>query len=377
MAQHQPQSQQRTRAPSVAASETVTSGSEATSPAARPEARAQDGQRPRVSVVVPAYNCAASLRRCLESLFLQTYPRDRYSITVVDDGSTDDTASAARACAADWSGDLTVLTQPNGGPASARNSGIRAAARAEIVAFLDADCVAASDWLDGLIATLVASPNAAGVGGPLANVLPPGWVSTYLRACSFYRHRVRRGRVEYLVTASVAFRRDALERIGGFHERPGVWGEDADLSFRLTQAGYPLLLAPYGTVTHFGAPATLRGFMRELRRYGYGNARLSRAWGARRSPAAELVRRCGAIALSPALALRYARRVGLRWTPAFLPLVVIEHATFTVGLLEGLVYAAGRGGSGGNSGNGGNGGKSGGGSGASPSTRQRDYARAE
>jgi glycosyltransferase involved in cell wall biosynthesis len=287
-----------------------------------------------VSVVVPAYNCAPALERCLAALMAQSYPRDRYEIIVVDDGSTDDTAARAQALAVAWEGRLRVIRKANGGPASARNAGIAATdAGTEVIAFIDADCVAEPDWL-ACLAEQLASTGADGVGGPLVNIVPPGWISRYLHAARFYRHRVRHGQVEYLVTANVAYRRAALLAVGGFSQRDGVWGEDADLSFRLIQSGYRLLLAQQGIVFHYGTPTSLGGFIRELYRYGYGSGILARGWPRGRQPDIQLARHAGAAVLSPVLALSYAREAGLLQAVSFAPLIAIEHATFCAGLLR-------------------------------------------
>jgi glycosyltransferase involved in cell wall biosynthesis len=94
-------------------------------------------QQPRVSVVIPNYNRAVDLRRCLDSLVAQTF--DDFEVLVCDDGSTDNSAEVA----ADFADrlDLRFETAENfGGPARPRNRGI-ALARAPFVAFLDSD-----DW---------------------------------------------------------------------------------------------------------------------------------------------------------------------------------------------------------------------------------------
>jgi glycosyltransferase involved in cell wall biosynthesis len=111
----------------------------------------------RVSVVVPLYNKAAYISRCLRSVSAQTY-RD-FEAIVVDDGSTDggdrilDTISEPK---------LRVLRQANAGPGAARNRGLREA-RGEYVAFLDAD----DEWLPEYLATSIRAldqtPNAAAV----------------------------------------------------------------------------------------------------------------------------------------------------------------------------------------------------------------------
>lgn len=93
----------------------------------------------KVSVVVPVYNAAASLTRCLESLRTQTL--DDMEFLLVDDGSTD---SSGEICdrAADADGRFHVLHIENGGPANARNVGMAAAA-GEYIGFADAD-----DWME-------------------------------------------------------------------------------------------------------------------------------------------------------------------------------------------------------------------------------------
>lgn len=292
---------------------------------------------PFVSVVVPAHNGADSIRRCLEPLLAQTYPPRRFEIIVVDDGSTDDVADVARAALAGGSVAFQVLRkEKNSGPASARNAGIHAA-RGDLIAFIDADCVAEPDWLLEMVRALEES-GAAGVGGPIIEAPSRNWVANYLDSGGFYRHRVRRGEVDYLLTINVAFRRSALEDIGWFAEHDGVFAEDADLSFRLRQRGHWLLLGRAGSVTHCGTPTTISRLALGLFRYGYGNMALSSTWPRARHPVIEIVRHVGAIGLSPWLALRRAGRVGTLRALTFWPLVVIEHGSFVAGMLSGLSW---------------------------------------
>ncbi len=90
----------------------------------------------QVSVVIPAYNAARYIRCAIRSILDQTSPADE--IIVVDDGSTDGTAEAARAAGPN----VKVAGQPNSGPSAARNKGLELAG-APLVAFLDSDDV----WL--------------------------------------------------------------------------------------------------------------------------------------------------------------------------------------------------------------------------------------
>lgn len=87
---------------------------------------------PLVSIVIPVYNGAAFLAQAVESLLGQDHPK--LEIIVVDDGSTDDIAGAVEALPVQ----VRFLRQPNSGPASARNLGIRATS-AELIGFLDVD----------------------------------------------------------------------------------------------------------------------------------------------------------------------------------------------------------------------------------------------
>ncbi len=100
----------------------------------RPTAPAlnRSASRLKLSVIIPVYNGAHFIGQAVESIVEQDYPG--CEIIVVDDGSTDDLASALDRIAAD----VTLIRQSNRGPAAARNAGIKAAS-GELLAFLDAD----------------------------------------------------------------------------------------------------------------------------------------------------------------------------------------------------------------------------------------------
>jgi len=105
---------------------------------------------PLVSVIVPAYNAAATIARTLSSVVAQTYTN--IEIIVVDDGSTDDTRHIAQTFAAHC-GSMRVIGQANGGVAAARNRGL-AEAKGKYVAPIDADDVWHPDNLAKQVAAL-------------------------------------------------------------------------------------------------------------------------------------------------------------------------------------------------------------------------------
>ena len=110
---------------------------------------------PRVAVVLIAYNAEARIERALETALGQTLAA--LEVVVVDDGSADATVSVATAVAASEPR-VRVLSQPNGGPASARNHGIREA-RGDAVAFLDDDDRWHPRKLESQLAVLEARPS--------------------------------------------------------------------------------------------------------------------------------------------------------------------------------------------------------------------------
>ncbi|MDG6103804.1 glycosyltransferase [Dactylosporangium aurantiacum] len=121
------------------------------------------------------------------------------------------------------------------GPAAARNAGWRAA-RHEWVAFLDDDVIAAPGWLDRLVDDLTVDETVGGVQGRVTVPLPAGRRPTDWE-------RVTAGLADGAwITADMAYRRAALQQVGGFDERfPRAFREDAELAFRVREAGWRLL----------------------------------------------------------------------------------------------------------------------------------------
>lgn len=114
--------------------------------------------RPLVSILIPAYQSAPWLRATLESALAQTHSPTE--IIVVDDGSMDETAALARACAADFPGRIQTVTQPNLGASAARNHALRLA-RGDFIQFLDADDLLSPRKIELQLARLASAPAGA------------------------------------------------------------------------------------------------------------------------------------------------------------------------------------------------------------------------
>jgi GT2 family glycosyltransferase len=226
---------------------------------------------PAVSVVVPTYNRAVSLGRLLGHLANCELPAGGAEIVVVDDGSSDDTAEVVARSPID----VVFIRQANAGAAAARNKGWRAA-RGAVIAFVDDDCVPSPTWLVDLVEALDREPGWAAVGGAI-EPLVDGMVARFVQAERLVGHGADERGVRYLVTANAAFRRTALEAVGGFDEDfPAAAGEDTDLGFRLAAAGMALGTTASALVLH-DHRTSIRGLYRTYHRHGQARSRLARA----------------------------------------------------------------------------------------------------
>src|SRR5438874_2061204 len=217
---------------------------------------------PFVSVIVCSYNGGRTLDACLDSLGELNYPA--YEVILVDDGSTDDTAYVAAQFP--W---VRYIHQTNHGLSYARNTGA-AAAKGEVLAYTDSDCMADADWLYYLIGTLV-SGDYAGVGGP--NITPPAqnWIQACVAAApGGPNHVLLTDTVaEHIPGCNMAFYRWAFEGVGGFDPEYRKAGDDVDFCWRIQQAGWVISFSPTAIVWHYRR-FTLRAFLKQ--QDGYGEA---------------------------------------------------------------------------------------------------------
>lgn len=223
-------------------------------------------QTPFVSVIVCSYNGAKTLAACLESLGKIDYPS--YEVILIDDGSTDDTPRIASRFS-----DVRYVRQTNHGLSHARNTGA-AAARGDVFAYTDSDCMADTDWLNYLIGTLV-SGNFAGAGGP--NVSPPArdWVQACVAAAPGGPSHVLLTDVlaEHIPGCNMAWYRWAFESVGGFDVEYRKAGDDVDFCWRIQQAGWEIGFSPTAIVWHHRR-FTLEAFRRQQEGYGEAESML-------------------------------------------------------------------------------------------------------
>src|SRR5688572_29661754 len=173
---------------------------------------------PRVSIIIPSFNCAEFLPRAVASVYAQTY--SDYEVIVVDDGSTDGT----RELVGQWEGKIRYFYQSNRGVSAARNLAVSKAS-GQFLAYLDADDVYYPNRLEAQVAFLDAHPDCGLVHSDVSIVDE----SDRVIIRSFNRETPRlppkgnclidllqRGHIQM---ASVMERRICFDRAGGFEER--------------------------------------------------------------------------------------------------------------------------------------------------------------
>jgi lipopolysaccharide/colanic/teichoic acid biosynthesis glycosyltransferase/GT2 family glycosyltransferase len=205
------------------------------------------------SVIVPAYQAAATLGLCLDALNAQTLARDLYEVIVVDDGSTDGTGEIARRMGA------YVIFQRNAGAAAARNAGA-AMARGDLLLFTDADCTPVPGWIAALVAPFDDERVAGAKGTYLTSQSAIVSRFTQLEYEDRYDRMAGVESIDFVDTYSAAYRRDIFLANGGF-DPTFRFDEDQEFSFRLTEKGYRLVFAPTAQVYH-RHNATLAAYIR-------------------------------------------------------------------------------------------------------------------
>jgi len=198
-----------------------------------------------VGVVVPCKNEIATIRLCLESLRAQT---PKVVIVVMDNGSTDGSREVAEQLADQ------VVDLPGVPISTLRNAGAALLADVDVLAFVDADCELASDWLRAGLAGL---ETADMVGSRTWAACGAGWVASRWAAIEQQRSHEQ----SLLWSQHLLVKRETFQALGGFDETMRT-GEDADLSARLRRSGGRLSLRNDMVVTHHGFPTSISRFVR-------------------------------------------------------------------------------------------------------------------
>lgn len=184
--------------------------------------------RPRLSVVIPAYNEAAFIGECLQSLSDQDFAGP-YEVIVVDNNSTDETAEIARAHGA------TVVREENAGVCWARQRGT-VIAEGEVIISTDADTTFDPGWLSRIDRAFREDSSVVAVAGPCRFVDAPVWGRMYTGTLFGLVRMINRvsGKVLYVTATNIAFRKNVWP---GYDTRATQGGDELGLLRQLRAHG--------------------------------------------------------------------------------------------------------------------------------------------
>jgi glycosyltransferase involved in cell wall biosynthesis len=209
------------------------------------------------SIVIPAYNSAKLLSRCLEALEKQSAPNVEFEVIVADDGSTDETLEMLSQFKAQTELNLQWTSIPNYGPGNARNAGVAKSAGSWI-GFIDADVIPDPDWVKNAIQLIQQKPDAGAFEGRTE--------VTQRNLATPFTHQTENIDGGRYPTCNLLVRRN----LANFHPAYLIpFREDTDLAFSILASGYSIIFAPELIVEH---PPLSSSYSRPLllaRRYYY------------------------------------------------------------------------------------------------------------
>jgi glycosyltransferase involved in cell wall biosynthesis len=205
----------------------------------------------QLSIVVPTYNRRHSLQRLLRALEQQTV--SDFEVVVVDDGSTDGTPELLESLAPAYR--LTVVQQPNRGPAAARNTAVQRAS-GDLILFLDDDVVPIPELLEMHLAAHGADPNVVVIGpmAPPSNWPRPAWIRWEEEVLAVQYQAMLSGAQpctpRQFYTANASLSRARFLEVGGF-DHHFKRAEDVEMAYRMRDRGVSFLFLHRAVVYHY------------------------------------------------------------------------------------------------------------------------------
>lgn len=245
--------------------------------------------RPFVTVLVCTYNRRNDVCELIHSVLKQETGGDfSFELVVVDNNSDDGTSTAVRELIESRPGSARCFFEPRQGKSYALDTGLEAA-RGEVVFVVDSDQLLPPNYLMTVVRVFREHPEVSILGGkvlPLWPSSPPAWLTrshwSAVAMCDYGDKAFDFDRARPLCLLAASFRRAHFDAVGGF--RPGlavsaghIGGvEDADLSYRLTQAGYHGRYEPSLIIHHKAEPNRLTKAYH--RRWHKGHGRFCALW---------------------------------------------------------------------------------------------------
>lgn len=200
---------------------------------------------PFVSVIIPSLNSEKTLKRCLTTIFQQSYPKEKYEVILIDGGSIDRTLKIAREFP------LTIIHEPRKGRGNAYNRGVEEA-KGNIIAFLDSDAYAVSSWLETMVNEFKRGHKVAAVHCRLKAPEECNFIQKCIDTVNFKGVGQANG---------VVYDKKILMNENGFDERLDYLQEDM-LEYKIRKRGYRVKIIDKVLIYHFPRE-TLKEYLKQ------------------------------------------------------------------------------------------------------------------
>jgi glycosyltransferase involved in cell wall biosynthesis len=199
-----------------------------------------------VSIIIPVFNDAERLKKCLQALENQTYSKDSYEIIVVDNNSEEDIESIVKQF-----NQARIAHESYRGSYAARNKGI-SSAKGKILGFTDSDCIPAPNWIEKGVEHLLKTPNCGLVAGKIElffqNPDNPTAVELY-DSMYFLRQKYYVETLNFGATANLFTFKDVFENVGLFNSQLKSGG-DQEWGRRVFASGYAQVYSEDTCIAH-------------------------------------------------------------------------------------------------------------------------------
>ncbi len=214
---------------------------------------------PQISAVICTYNRDKFIGKSLECLAQQSLGKALYEIIIVDNNSTDNTASIANSFIASHPEmNVRYVFENNKGLSFARNRGMQEA-QGEILTYVDDDAEAVPHFLESIYHFLKEKPEVAGIGGKVTPVYPdgsePSWMNKYLagfvgRVDFGTEHLPFDKKMKYPAGCNMTYRKEILQRAGGFNNKLTFRSDDKYIFYQVSKISSNIYYLPKAMVYH-------------------------------------------------------------------------------------------------------------------------------
>lgn len=244
----------------------------------REESRASGSRKPsrfpKVSVIIPAYNAAATIRDCVLSTVKLNYPRGKLEVVVVNDGSTDGTAEVVSGLISSCRGtDIKLINQENLGKGAAVNNGVRVCC-GEFFAVLDSDSFVEPETLRKMLCVFEQHGPELAIVTPAMKVFQPKSLMQKFQRIEyvvtlFFNRIVSHFDALYVAPGPFSlYRASIMREVGGFDEHNLT--EDQEIGYRMQKHHYRLKHC-FDAYVYTAAPSTVPQLYRQRSRWWRGS----------------------------------------------------------------------------------------------------------